>query len=206
MDATSAQAWFKALEALSDRDRAICLLVTYTGMRVGEAMQLRWEDVDLKLGTLVLHQTKTDPVSLPLSRQAKSAIIDLPKDTDWIFPALRRDGEIGPITQVATAIANLKTVSGVQWSPHDARRGFISMSYKLGMPESISRRLTNHATRTDDAHDGYAQMTSSELAPFAQRIADHLESMLTGSTVVTQLQPVERTDNTDVNLSAAATA
>ena len=48
----------------------LLLFGLYTGMRRGETMPLRWEDVDLEKGLFRVEETKTGvPLELPVTRQ-----------------------------------------------------------------------------------------------------------------------------------------
>lgn len=49
-----------ASDAQGETFGALVKLLLYTGARLGEALALRWNDVDLELGRVVLRQTKTE--------------------------------------------------------------------------------------------------------------------------------------------------
>lgn len=58
LDAGEAAAVLQA--ARGDRWEAVAVLVLTTGMRQGEALALRWDDVDLTAGTVTVRKAKTD--------------------------------------------------------------------------------------------------------------------------------------------------
>lgn len=69
---------------------AVVVLAISTGMRRGEIMNLRWSDLDLKRGTILLTTTKNDTSrSIPLTGLARQLVEDLAKvrrlDTPLIF-------------------------------------------------------------------------------------------------------------------------
>ncbi len=69
----------------------VVVLAISTGMRRGEIMNLRWSDVDLKRGTIILTATKNDTSrAVPLSGLALTLLQDLAKvrrlDTPLLFP------------------------------------------------------------------------------------------------------------------------
>lgn len=69
----------------------VVVLAISTGMRRGEIMNLRWSDVDLKRGTIILTATKNDTSrAVPLSGLALMLLQDLAKvrrlDTPLLFP------------------------------------------------------------------------------------------------------------------------
>ena len=64
--------WRKGLEAEVGNavHRDVFLFGLYTGMRLGEVVPLRWEDVDLDAGLFRVEETKTRvPLELPVTRQ-----------------------------------------------------------------------------------------------------------------------------------------
>lgn len=172
----------------NERDRALFVLLYYAGWRVGEAMGLRWADVDLERARAMLRDTKTrETHELPLARQAVEALRTLPQNTPWVFPAATRDGEIGPMGLPGKAIARHRAESAVEWAAHDLRRTFISVGESIGVPSAAVRRLTGHVVNQRDAHDAYVLFDAHDLAPHVQRIADALERMAQGAGEVVEL-------------------
>ena len=144
----------------NERDRALFLLLYFTGWRVSEAMGLRWEDVDLDRGRVTLRDTKTrEDHGLPLARQSVGALKRPAQDTEWVFPAPLKDGGVAPMVLPSKVIVRHREQSGVEWSPHDLRRGFISTGEAIGVPTAAVRRLTGHVVNQRDAHDGYMTLT-----------------------------------------------
>ena len=70
---------------------SIVVLALSTGMRQGEIMNLRWQDVDLEKGRIVLLQTKNDlPRTVPLAGYALELLKEHSRvrrlDSDLLFP------------------------------------------------------------------------------------------------------------------------
>ena len=77
-DALDADEAAKVLEAAKgDRLEALAVLVLAVGVRQGEALDLRWSDLDLDAGTMTVYGTKSTAsdrrVALPLSSSARCA-------------------------------------------------------------------------------------------------------------------------------------
>lgn len=179
----TAPAWMATTSTwASPRERALFTLLFFTGLRISEATGARWRDVDLKQGRITLHDTKArQTVTLPLARQAVAALKDLGQETEWVFPAVKKSGEVGQMGNPGKAIDRHTAESGVDWSPHDLRRTFISVGESIGVPSAAVRRLTNHVVNQRDAHDGYIDFDADDLAPHVQRIADALEGLAQGT-------------------------
>lgn len=85
-------ALLKACEASAWKPlRALVLLAISTGARRGELVGLKWDDVDLKAGTAIVHQTKNgDPRVLPLVGKSLEALRELKLQnsarSEFVFP------------------------------------------------------------------------------------------------------------------------
>ncbi len=162
----------------NQRDRALFLLLFYSGWRISEAVGLKWADVELDKARAILHDTKTrQDLELPLAQQAVETLKTLPQDTEWVFPAPLKDGTVGPMVPPSKAIQRHKLICGIEWSPHDLRRGFITVGETIGVPTAAVRRLTGHVVNLRDAHDGYIHFDTEDLKPHIKKIADALEVM-----------------------------
>ena len=90
--------WRRGMEAAvrNPVHRDVLLFGLYTGMRRGEIMLLRWEDVDLGPGLFRVEETKTGvPLELPVTRQlgailarrrAEEAAVSA-ELRGWVFPS-----------------------------------------------------------------------------------------------------------------------
>jgi integrase len=75
----------------------VVVLAISTGMRQGEIMGLKWEDVDINNGFIILHETKNgERRRVPLTGHALEQVKALHKirriDTNLLFPATRTKG------------------------------------------------------------------------------------------------------------------
>jgi len=73
----------------------VVLLAISTGMRRGEIMTLRWNDIDLKGDAITVRETKNDEIRrVPLVGPAKQAVTHLAKvrqiNTNLLFPSAKR--------------------------------------------------------------------------------------------------------------------
>jgi integrase len=85
-------ALLKACRAHSDQLYTIVVLALSTGARQGEILNLRWKNVDLNRGLIVLEDTKNnDRRGIPLKGHALELVQNLGKvrrlDTDLLFPS-----------------------------------------------------------------------------------------------------------------------
>ena len=119
------------------RDRTLLLLMYRHGLRVGEAIALRWDQVDLKAGHLAVQRIKngvpsTHPLRGPELRALRRLRRDWP-DTPYLFVSERG----GPMTA-----SNVRKLA--------ARSGFAAR-----MPFPIHPHMLRHACGFKLANEGH---------------------------------------------------
>ena len=120
-----------------------------TGWRRGEALGLRWPEVDLARSTALLGDTKTGRSLRPLSRSAcdvLGAIRTKSHDTSgFIFAATR--GPLAGFRRLWLKIAKLGGLPA-DVTPHVLRHSFASLAADLGYSEPTIAALVGHKGRT----------------------------------------------------------
>jgi len=109
----------------------IVQLAIETGMRRGEIINTRWQDIDPEAKTLHIPETKNGhPRTIPLTPKALSIVKELPKAGDHLFPAT--------VNALKLAWGRLKRrVSLDDLRFHDLRHEAVSRFFEMGlsMPE-----------------------------------------------------------------------
>jgi len=91
--------------------RALIWLVTETGLRVGEALRLKWTDVDLVDDAVMVRVSKTPSGrrTIPLSEDGKTELLKWKKvigsTSDYVFPKLSNIGTHTPTVRRAWTTA-----------------------------------------------------------------------------------------------------
>ncbi len=180
--------WRKGIEAVvrNPVHRDVLLFGLYTGMRRGEVLALRWEDVNLDKGLFRVEETKTGvPLELPVTRQLGEILARrraegeiMPEELrGWVFPApLSSSGHVEELHRHYEAIGR---AGGAKFWFHALRNCFITVAEReLMLPRSLTKRLVNHA-RPNDVTEGYAaDWTVEQLREPAQRIADRIDELM----------------------------
>ena len=159
------------------RDVFWCAL--YTGLRVSEVLGLRWERVDLESAALHVEETKSGvALELPITRQLGQILARRREVSSgaWVFASTRRHDV--PFGHPGRYYRAIERHGGRGFWCHALRNAFITVAlHDLALPESLVKRLVNHAP-TADVTEGYAaQWTLAQLREPAQRIADRLEAL-----------------------------
>ena len=176
--------WRAGIEAadIEPEIRDIFLIGVYTGMRRGEIVSLRREQVDMERRILRVEETKTgEPLELPITRQL-AAILErrLADGADpWVFPSPRSGA--GHVADLARFYGKISEKGGTRFWFHGLRNAFITVAEReLMLPRSLTKRLVNHA-RPQDVTEGYAADWSVEqLREPSQRIADRIDELMQG--------------------------
>lgn len=175
-------AWFDAVNNLpikSDgRNREhvkdFLLLLIFTGLRREEGLGLQWQHVDFKAKTLMIPDPKNrQDHTLPLS----DFLFDLLKarkdknleNSLFVFSGTGLKGYMDdPQKQMKKVIE----LSGVQFTPHDLRRTFITVAESLDISAYALKRLANHKM-TNDVTAGYIIGDAERLREPMQRITNY---------------------------------
>lgn len=175
--------WWKAVLAEPDYSRDFLLMALFTGMRRGELMKLRWENVNLETRLLYLPKTKNgDPLMLPMS----NFLTDLLKERharatslDWVFPGPGKDGHL---VETKKFLLRVSAGSGVAFTLHDLRRTFITIAESLDVPYYALKRLLNHRANSD-VTGGYIVVDAERLRDPVQRVAEKILKMVENKNV-----------------------
>ena len=123
-----------------------CLrFLALTGWRSGEALALRWHDVDLVRRIAVLPDTKTGRSIRPLSHAACDLLRRLRRldDGALTFPASRGEGLMLGFKKFARQIVTLAGLPA-DVTPHVLRHSFASLAADLGYSEPTIGSLIGH--------------------------------------------------------------
>lgn len=155
---------------LGVRPTAAIWLVLGTGVRLGEALNATWSDVDLDAGTWHLPQTKNQrdhTIHLSEFAQSQMEILALNAEVDddgkplpWLFPNAYCDGPVSVATfgkklsdRQRTADRKLKNrtpnvdalkLPGGRWTAHDLRRTAATLMADLGISGDVIDECLNH--------------------------------------------------------------
>lgn len=157
----------EVLAACPEWLRPIAGLATATGMRRGELLAVRWEDVDLKAGTIILRKTKSGkerPAFInDLARQVLTSIgADGRKQKGLLFP------DVTP-AQVSVAFIRACEDAGVKdFSLHDLRHTFASHLRMHGADLHDLQKLLGHSDPR--MTDRYAHLSAEHLGNAAKRL------------------------------------
>lgn len=123
------------LDASLPVDRAI-LLALNLGLRSGDLVGLKWEDVDLEAGTVTLKTQKTKtPVTNPLPSDAVEAL----------KPHAKTSGLVCPVRNPSTEVPKrVEALCGERWGLHSMRKAYASALANSGANLAVVASMMAH--------------------------------------------------------------
>lgn len=129
--------------------RPIFTALLWTGARLGEILNLTWQDVDLRGGYVRLPQQKTSkPKTLPIATELRATLEAMARGVGkaYVFP--RPDGRPHANLEAQRAFRVYRDVAGLreELTPHAIRHTFASWLVIQGVPIKAVQELLGHKT------------------------------------------------------------
>jgi integrase len=168
---------------------AVARFLALTGWRSGEALGLRWDEVDLTRRTAVLGDTKTGRSMRPLSHAACQVLRSHTQSGELLFPATRGKGRMSGFPKLWAKIAKLGGLPA-SVTPHTLRHSFASLAGDLDYSETTIAALIGHKGRSMTSR--YVHPADAVLLAAADTVADKTAELMGDqkSGVVVELRQV----------------
>jgi site-specific recombinase XerD len=165
--------WRQAVERLPDKQRDYLLLVSLTGLRRHECLDLTADQVDFQRRIVHIPKTKTDrPHSLPVTPMMEEIL-------------RRRCGGIHGSEKLfdgvsADHVAEMAERAGApEFMLHDLRKMVATVGEQIGLSDAIKRRILNHAAkRGDTLHRHYVSLADADIRGPLIAIQERLQKLM----------------------------
>ncbi len=154
---------------------AAARFLALTGWRSGEALGLRWGELDLARRTALLGDTKTGQSMRPLSRAACELVRGFTRSGDLVFAATRGTGRMAGFPKQWARIAKLGELSA-DVTPHVLRHSFASLAGDLGYSEPTIAALVGHKGRSITSR--YIHAADAVLLAAADTVANRTAELM----------------------------
>ena len=147
-------------------------LLTLTGCRRGEIVDLRWDDVRLERNEIRLRDSKTGPRTVPLSPAAARVFADIPRvpGNPWVIAGRKPGARLAHITYYWYRVRDRAGLEDVRL--HDLRHSFASRALALGETLPMIGRMLGHTKIQTTAR--YAHLARDSVRDSAVRVADSI--------------------------------
>ena len=147
-------------------------LLTLTGCRRGEIVDLRWDDVRLEKNEIRLRDSKTGPRTVPLSPAAARVFADIPRvpGNPWVIAGRKPGARLAHITYYWYRVRGRAGLEDVRL--HDLRHSFASRALALGETLPMIGRMLGHTKIQTTAR--YAHLARDSVRDSAVRVADSI--------------------------------
>ncbi|MGO8738934.1 tyrosine-type recombinase/integrase [Rhodoblastus sp.] len=164
----------------------IARLWALTGCRRTEIAGLRWSEVNLDEGVLILDDSKTGKSLRPLGGAAIALLrsIDKAADSEFVFPAERGDGHFQGIKNTWSKAIKKAKLPGV--TPHTLRHTIGSTATSTGEALALTGAILGHANPRSTAIYAHVQIDPSRQA--AERVSGKIAAALAGKAGDGQIQ------------------
>lgn len=183
---------FDAFEAAGTNKKAVTIvrLWALTGCRRDEIAGLRWSELDLERGMLVLADTKTGKSIRPLGAAAIALLEAIARDpeSDFVFPAERGNGHYQGAKQLWPKVILKACLPGV--TPHTLRHTMGSTAVSFGEALALTGAILGHANPRSTAIYAHVQYDPSRRA--ADRVTKRIADALAGNYETGADQPSSR--------------
>ncbi|MBU4487933.1 MAG: tyrosine-type recombinase/integrase [Candidatus Omnitrophica bacterium] len=134
----------KLIESCSPHLRPIVIVAVNTGMRKGEILKLKWNDIDFKTNLIYLMETKNNEIrKAPMNNTVRKTLMKIPKhpDSPYIFCNAKGKPYANVRKSFDTALTKAK-ITDLKF--HDLRHTFASHLVMLGIDLKTVQELLGH--------------------------------------------------------------
>jgi integrase len=150
--------------------------LAFSGWRRGEALALKWAEVDLAARTARLQDTKTGSSLRPLSHAACNVLRSLPRLAELVFPSSNGTGK--PMRGFHKIWLRIAKKAGLpsDATPHVLRHSCASLASDLGYSEPTIAALIGHKGQSMTSR--YVHSADAVLLAAADAVADRIVELL----------------------------
>jgi len=150
-----------------------------TGMRLSEALALKWSCIDAEAACARLPDSKTGRKVVPLGGPALTLLAGLPRAGDFVFPSPTKPDAPLSVNLVERAWRRLRGKADLgDARVHDLRHGFGTFAGMAGGNAFLVRDLLGHATVAMTGR--YVNRDADPLRALADRVAGRVAAALAG--------------------------
>ena len=149
-------------------------LLLFTGCRLREILDLKWEYVDIERGLLLLPDTKTGQRAVVLNKPAMVVLASLPRVGAYTVPGDDPENPRHDLKKVWAAVSRRAGLTGVRL--HDLRHTYASFGAGSGLGLPIIGKLLGHTQAVTT--ERYAHLGNDPLRRASESIAGTISAAM----------------------------
>ena len=135
----------KLLDAANNHLKPIILLALNSGMRRGEILSLKWENVDLSKRYIHIEDSKSGKSrDVPMNGLVVEALSAIPQNSGYVFPSPRTGGPIEDIKTAFKTACKKAEVKGLRF--HDLRHTAATRMVETGTNLAAVSKILGHSS------------------------------------------------------------
>lgn len=151
----------------------VIMFTYYTGLRLAEVCNMRWQDVDLQDGLIYVRmhgsfrtKSKAERV-VPIQRDLEPILDRIPRTSEYLFVTSSGEGPINPY-YLSKKFRQYVRKAGIQKASfHSLRHTAISRLVRQGVPMEAIRRFAGHSSIS--VTERYAHLSDSDFVRLIRR-------------------------------------
>ena len=172
----------QALSTYGERNPSANLairLAAVTGLRIGEIIDMRWEDINFESGILILPKTKTGRRIHTLPTAALELLVEAKQVGDFVIAGRlsHKPMNYSAVRKHWAKVCEYAGVKGIRL--HDLRRTIMTEAAALGVGTHLLRDMVGH--KTTAMADRYARRAGAPLQELRERMGQSMSAKLEGS-------------------------
>lgn len=133
------------LSRTNPRARPVLILALNTGMRRGEILSLRWENVDFHKGFIFIEDSKSGRSrNIPINNLVFEALKGIPRQSEFVFFSAATQNHITSVTAAFKSACRRSGIKGLRF--HDLRHTAASWMVMGGADLVTVSKLLGHST------------------------------------------------------------
>jgi integrase len=163
-------------------------LLIFTGARLREILNLRWDYVDIERGLLLLPDSKTGRKTIVLNAPALSVLADLPRVGSSVIMGNDPDKPRHDLNRPWKLISKRAGLLGVRI--HDLRHTYASIGVGAGLGLPVIGKLLGQLQASTTAR--YAHLDSDPLRHASERIGNQIAAAMGDLPIRANIAPLKR--------------
>ncbi len=163
---------------VSTHAAAALRLLLFTGCRVNEVLQLRWEDIDFEHALVRLADTKTGERHMPLTAPALAVFDTIPRvpGNPWVVVGQNAGNHLTDLALPWRRVLEVAGLSGIRL--HDLRHTVGAWAASSGLSLLLVGKLLGH--RQAASTERYAHLAADPVREAAERVAAGIAAAMEG--------------------------